>query len=60
MKTNEKTLNRIAHETLGLETLETRDLDELDFTDQAVWNIKEALQQAYEAGRTESSKGSKV
>lgn len=45
------TINRIAEEALGLETLETRKMDGLDFHDLSVWSIKEALEQAYEAGR---------
>lgn len=44
-------INRIAKETLGLETLEARNMDGLDFHDLAVWSIKDALQRAYEAGR---------
>lgn len=41
----------IARRWLFLETLETRNSDRLDFRDQAVWSIKAALQEAYEAGR---------
>ena len=44
-------LAEIARTTLGLETLETRRSDGLDFHDLAVWQIKQALQAAYEAGR---------
>jgi len=44
-------LEQIARTTLGLETLETRRSDGLDFHDLAVWRIKQALQAAYEAGR---------
>ena len=44
-------LTEIARTTLGLETLETRRSDGLDFHDLAVWQIKQALQAAYEAGR---------
>jgi hypothetical protein len=40
-----------ARKTLGLETLETRSSDSLDFSDQAVWRLKEALEAAFEAGR---------
>jgi len=36
---------------LTLETLETRNSDSLDFHDVAVWAIKDALQEAYEAGK---------
>jgi hypothetical protein len=35
---------------LGFVTLETRRSDSLDFHDVAVWQIKEALEAAYEAG----------
>ncbi len=48
MKTT--TIETIAKEVLHLETLETRNSDSLDFRDQAVWNIKTALEQAYDAG----------
>ena len=53
-------INRIARETLGLETLETRWSDSLDFHDLAVWSIKAALEAAYQAGfeATKSSKWS--
>lgn len=43
-------LAEIAKKHLNLETLETRNCDSLDFHDVAVWAIKEALQEAYEAG----------
>lgn len=46
-----KELQRIAKTILDLETLETRNSDSLDFKEQAVWNIKEALEQAYRAGQ---------
>ena len=45
-----KTIDRIARDILGLETLETRKWDSLDFHDLAVWSIKEALEAAYVAG----------
>lgn len=48
--TPDKTINRIARDILGLETLETRKRDSLDFHDHAVWSIKEALEAAYDAG----------
>lgn len=44
-------LERIANTYLDLETLETRKSDSLDFHDLAVWNIKEALEAAFEAGK---------
>lgn len=43
-------LTLIARSELNLETLETRHSDGLDFTDQAVWQIKKALELAYAAG----------
>ena len=43
-------LTEIAKKHLNLETLETRNSDSLDFHDVAVWALKEALQEAYEAG----------
>lgn len=53
--TKTETLNKIARHTLDLATLETRHSDGLDFSDQAVWNIKEALEAAYEAGKREAT-----
>ena len=50
-QTAEEAIEKIAKETLGLETLETRKSDSLDFHDLAVWNIKEALLKAYNAGK---------
>jgi hypothetical protein len=37
-----------------VETLETRNADGLDFHDVAVWEIRAALQAAYDAGRREA------
>jgi hypothetical protein len=51
-----KTIEKIAKEKLRLETLETRWSDELDFHDISVWQLKDALEAAYEAGRKESTK----
>ena len=45
-----KTADRIAREVLDLETLEERKMDSLDFKEQAVWSIKQALLDAYAAG----------
>ena len=39
-------LTLIAKKHLNLETLDTRNNDELDFSDQSVWGIKAALQEA--------------
>ncbi|TVQ62824.1 MAG: hypothetical protein EA378_03150 [Phycisphaerales bacterium] len=49
--TRDTTIERIARKALGIETLETRHTDGLDFHDLAVWTIKDALEHAYEAGR---------
>lgn len=43
-------INAIAGTLLGVETLESRNHDGLDFHDLAVWNIKAALEAAYKAG----------
>jgi len=43
-------LTEIAKKHLSLETLETRNSDNLDFHGVAIWSLKEALQEAYEAG----------
>lgn len=40
----------LARKHLGIPTLETRNSDELDFHDVAVWAIKAALLEAYRAG----------
>ncbi len=54
-----KKLQTIAKTILGLETLETRNTDSLDFKEQAVWSIKEALEQAYKAGQQSEKTGLK-
>jgi len=46
-----ETINKIARDILSLETLEDRKLDALDFHELGVWEIKQALIAAYEAGR---------
>ena len=51
--TKNDVIKKIAREILHLETLETRKMDSLDFQEQAVWSIAEALSAAYEAGRKE-------
>lgn len=43
-------LTRIAQNHLGMDTLETRYGDRLDFYDTAVWCIKDALEAAFKAG----------
>ena len=44
-------LLEIAQRQFHLETLETRNRDRLDFHDVAVWAIRAALEEAFEAGR---------
>lgn len=41
----------IAKEHFFVETLEERKSDSLDFHEVSVWNIKAALEAAYEAGK---------
>ena len=41
----------IARETLGIDTLDTRKSDSLDFHELPVWKIKEDLEIAYAAGQ---------
>jgi hypothetical protein len=41
----------IAKKYLGIDTLDARNSDSLDFYDVAVWSIKDALKAAYEAGK---------
>ena len=48
---NDATIQRIAQNTLGIETLETRNSDHLDFHDISVWMLRAALEEAYQAGR---------
>jgi len=43
-------LTLIAQKHLGLDTLETRHADSLDFHDTAVWCIRHALEAAFKAG----------
>ena len=46
----ETLLAEIAQQHLGIETLQTRRSDSLDFHDVAVWSVKAALEAAYRAG----------
>ncbi len=52
----DKQIAEIAKRILDLETLEERKSDSLDFHEVAVWTIKRALEEAYEAGRRDASK----
>ena len=44
-------IERIARQHLRFTTLEARNIDSLDFREVAVWQVREALLAAYEAGR---------
>ena len=44
-------LTVIAAKHLSRETLETRNSDSLDFSDQAIWSLMAALEAAYKAGQ---------
>ena len=46
----------IATRHFFVETLETRNSDRLDFHDVAVWAMRAALEDAYEAGRIAGAK----
>ena len=48
----------IASEILGIEALEARNSDRLDFHEVAVWQIAKALTNAYAAGRAAAIKES--
>ena len=50
MNTIETLLTQIAQCHLGIQTLETRNSDSLDFHDVAVWSLRDALAAAYKAG----------
>ena len=43
-------LTLIAQKHLGIDTLQTRNADSLDFHDTAVWCIRDALKAAFKAG----------
>jgi flagellar biosynthesis/type III secretory pathway protein FliH len=49
-------LTIIAQKELDLQTLNTRNSDSLDFKEQSVWQVKEALEQAYQKGLEEGYK----
>lgn len=44
-------IGEIAASVFGMETLESRKMDNLDFHELPVWEIKKALEQAFMAGR---------
>lgn len=49
--TRDAELLEIAQRQFRIDTLETRNWDRLDFHDVAVWAIRAALEEAFEAGR---------
>lgn len=51
MEDIEKEFEKIAKEVLGIETLETRNSDSLDFYDVSVWSIKELMYRVYAIDR---------
>jgi len=53
---HEAFLLELAQKHFFIETLETRERDSLDFHDVAVWSIRAALEEAYEAGRASATK----
>lgn len=55
----EQRLTQIAQTKLGIETLDTRHSDSLDFHDLAVWSLREALEAAYQAGIEQGRKATK-
>ena len=52
----ETLLTQIAQQHLGIETLQTRRSDSLDFHDVAVWCVRDALEAAFKAGIEEGRK----
>lgn len=54
--TKAEKLARIAFQELGVETLEVRGRDSLDFHDLSVASIKRALERAFEAGRASANR----
>lgn len=51
----DKTIGNLMKQ-MGFETTQTRNSDSLDFREVAVWEIKEALEAAYRAGRSAGGK----
>lgn len=51
MRKKDKVILEIAKKYLRVETLDARGFDDLDFLECAVWEIKEALEKAFEAGQ---------
>ena len=55
----EQLLTQIAQSKMGIETLETRKSDGLDFHDVAVWCLRDALEAAFNAGVEQGRKAAK-
>jgi hypothetical protein len=55
MTPQEKVIEDIAKRHLLVDTLETRNNDSQDFYEVAVWCIKAALDEAFEAGKNAST-----
>ena len=53
-KSTEQIIQKIAADHLFIDTLETRNADSLDFREGSVWGIKNALQAAFDAGRSKT------
>ena len=51
MKHQEAVVTLLAKNMLGVETLTTRNNDDLDLHNLSVWQIKAALENAYQAGK---------
>ena len=49
-------IEKIAKRDLGIETLETRHSDNLDFHECAVWQIRKALENAFIVGMIEGAR----
>ena len=50
--TKEATIRDIAKTILGIETLECRNSDALDFHEIAVWKLRAVLEKAFDAGKS--------
>jgi len=50
MEIDQTLITNIAREHFGVETLQTRKRDSLDFHDVAVWSMQSALEAAFKAG----------
>lgn len=49
-----KKFEAIAEKHLHIDTLESRNIDSLDFHEVSVWGVKRALEAAYELGKKET------